>query len=323
MTLLLTCVTPSFVVQASDRRLTLLDGSVHEQIANKATLLCKHAAFAYTGLAQMGILEKTHELLLRSLAKEDISGFGALLEELRRNATQAVRNLPLRVPASMRTQVRRTSFVGAGFLQVEEPAVAGLAPSQDSLYPFIAVVSNAQNIAEEWADQASRDFVTSFKFMASTALFGLHVSGQTISDAERTGLRRNISECLRRGLSPNSVARHLTRAVRDVAARNSTVGANVMCTIVLRSEALSDLGNISGPAIPLVPELFNEAVFFRQLPDSQPMWLFCPASYSDRVHYIPNFACNGLQMTGGVFAPEDMHEAAVEELGPPPGRRRA
>ena len=38
MTLLLTYMTHQYVVQASDRRLTLLDGTIKEELANKATL---------------------------------------------------------------------------------------------------------------------------------------------------------------------------------------------------------------------------------------------------------------------------------------------
>jgi hypothetical protein len=90
VTLLLTCVTPRFVVQASDRRLMYLDGSAPEEIANKATMLCRFAAFAHTGLARCSITEPTDELLLRCLAvpKVPISG---LLDGLARQAARAIR----------------------------------------------------------------------------------------------------------------------------------------------------------------------------------------------------------------------------------------
>jgi hypothetical protein len=72
VTLLLTCITHRFVVQASDRRLTLPNGSIHEELANKATLLGNHATFAYTGLAKCSVNESTDALMLRILSQPGI-----------------------------------------------------------------------------------------------------------------------------------------------------------------------------------------------------------------------------------------------------------
>lgn len=69
LTLLLTCVTQRFTVQASDRRLTKLDGTLAEERANRATLLAYYGSFAYTGLAVSSRTETTDEMLLRALAK--------------------------------------------------------------------------------------------------------------------------------------------------------------------------------------------------------------------------------------------------------------
>jgi hypothetical protein len=54
MTMVLNCMTPEFVVQVSDRRLTYPDGSVADDRANKAVMYCGHFFIGYTGLAVLG-----------------------------------------------------------------------------------------------------------------------------------------------------------------------------------------------------------------------------------------------------------------------------
>lgn len=115
MTLLLTCVTHRFVVQASDRRLTLANGAIHEEVANKATLLSNYATFAYTGLAKCSTVEPTDVLMLRSLSRPGVPLLKQL-SNLGEEAARSIRNLPFSgVRPSDRGWIRRTSFVGGGF----------------------------------------------------------------------------------------------------------------------------------------------------------------------------------------------------------------
>jgi hypothetical protein len=148
VTLLLTCVTHRFVVQASDRRLTLTNGAIHEEIANEATLLGNHATFAYTGLSKLSVSEPTDVLLLRSLAEPGVPIL-QLLRNLGENAGRSIRNLSLpSVRPSDRGWVRRTSFVGSGFFGLHHPERFRRRTSIDNLHPSIAVVSNFQGISE-------------------------------------------------------------------------------------------------------------------------------------------------------------------------------
>src|SRR6266536_1802151 len=68
MTLILTCLTTDFVLQASDRRLTFADGPSRGKIKDdgrtKAVVLANAAAFAYTGLAEVGPEARTDYWLL-------------------------------------------------------------------------------------------------------------------------------------------------------------------------------------------------------------------------------------------------------------------
>lgn len=54
MTLILSCLTPKYIVQVSDRRLTWPDGRVFDETANKAIVFHGRAAIAYTGIALIG-----------------------------------------------------------------------------------------------------------------------------------------------------------------------------------------------------------------------------------------------------------------------------
>ncbi|WP_328305847.1 hypothetical protein [Actinomycetospora sp. NBC_00405] len=302
--------------------MTTMRGELFEEKENKATLLCNHATFAYTGLADMGVTEKTHELLLRSLGVHGSKNFDGVLDELGRNATRAVRSLVLPgVARADRAKVRRTAFVGAGFLEPRKPDLSGLDPSPDGLQSFICLVSNAQTLAAGWEEEASRDFSVELQFVPQGHLV-LHATGVGLSPDYRRRLVKVVRRCVRRGLSPNSIARLLTRAIRAVSSWNGAVGGNVMSTIVRRADARKRFEGVSGSAIPLVPELFNEAQFFKLVKDDRSQWIYCPRDFADRVHYMPNVACNGLQMTTGLFGPEGLVAEAQDELGEPNTRRR-
>ncbi len=195
MTLLLTCVTPRFVVQASDRRLTRPDGSVHEDIANKATMLCRFATFAYTGLARCSRTERTDELLLRCLGASGVPITGPV-DGLAREASRGIRQLPLQVPRDQRRTVRRTSFVGAGFVGMRNPRPFGRQPAADKLHPFLAVVSNAQDLTEQWRPKADQQFTVHLKYLSEDQSSLLHAAGQPFTGPDRVRLERDIGRCL-------------------------------------------------------------------------------------------------------------------------------
>jgi hypothetical protein len=246
MTLLLTCITDGFAVQVSDRLLTYPNGEVAEELANKATLVCNFAASAYTGLARCSAVQATDRLLMRSLSAPG-TPISELIETLRVEATKALRQLPLpNLTPQQRRVVRRTSFVGCGFVGMRNPAAFGKQPTPDELHPFMAVVSNAQDLTEVWRPAADREFTAHIDFPDfSHADFVLHVAGQSLLVVERTELMRNIRRCLGRAAHPEPIARLLARAVRLVAQRNPRVGRNVMCTLVRRNDVTAGGGDIT------------------------------------------------------------------------------
>lgn len=294
MTLLLTCVTERFVVQASDRLLTYTDGSPADVRANKVTVLGNHATFAYTGLSQCSVTESTDVLLARCLAQYEIS-FDRQLSYLAKEAARSIRGLPLpRVPESERRVVRRTSFVGGGYIGIKKFRLNKI-PSANDLYPFIAVISNAQGVTEQWRPQADQNFTSTIKFLESEELFLLHAAGQPFEGPERLNLERSIRRSLTKITHPEPIARLLTHAIRAVAARNIRVGTNVMSTMVRRSQALKAPGTFQSGAIPANPGR-PEADYFRWLsdPESPPgQWIYCPADREEFIYNIPNYSHPG------------------------------
>ena len=306
MTLLLTFVSKKFTVQASDRRLTLPNGKIHEELANKSTMLCGIATFAYTGLAYASRVERTDELLLRCLAKPD-TNIKELFDSLAKEAGRQIRNIPLQVPPTQRSLIRRTSFVGTGFVGLKNPKLAGRAPSSDKLHPFLTVISNAQGIDETWRAQADRDFKVSFTYLDEDRSFCLHAAGQSFTGLLRIRLERDIRRCLDRVNNPEPIARLLARAIRDISRSNKAVGPNVMCTMVRREMVASNKVEFSVGLIPLTQEVQEEARYFQRItqgPGGPAQWIYSPSNKNALVHYGPNYTCNGLQMKGFEFGPK-------------------
>lgn len=304
-------------MQASDRRLTDLSGQPVEELANKATLLCNFASFAYTGLAWSSRLERTHELLMRSLAAPGRQ-IPALIDNLRSEATQAIRQLPLPgLTSRQRLEVRRTSFVGCGYVGMRKPERFGRQPTQDELHPFLAVISNAQDLSESWRPTADQEFREYIEFLSPTAQFKMHAAGQKLLHDERVDLERSIARCLPRVDHPEPLARLLARAVRRVSERNSAVGPDVMCLLVRRANAATWDGTLVGGPVPLVKYLQNEASYFQRMREGAPSkWIFSPADPANLLHYEPNFACDGDEMTGGLMGPQPLVDKFSARLRP-------
>lgn len=308
LTLLLTCVTHDFVVQASDRRLTFLNGKIAEEVANKATLFGNAGNFAFTGLSRCSHRETSDELLMRCLSVTNLP-LVDLLEGLAKSAARDIRNLPLSVRPRDRRAVRRTSFVGAGYVGVKYPGRFNLPDSSDELQTFLCVVSNAQDLSEAWREEADQEFSVHLGWLPPERSHMLHVAGQPLLTQERVQLERGLRKALGRVTHPEPIARLLTRAVRQVSARNVTVGPNVMCTMTRRAN-VRDKGNISlgGGLIPIAPGYQSEASYFHRArggTSGPARWIYSPADSSAADHYGPNYASSAMMMKGMYFGRQE------------------
>lgn len=295
MTLVLSYACQDFTVQVSDRRLTSLKGEVLEEMANKAVLIKPFMSFSYTGLSRMGVNrgEPTDELLMEALAERLFIGVEAAVHNLAAIATKQCRETALRgLRAEQKAEARRTSFVGAGFTRIRHGA---------PYRPTLCVVSNAQDLDEAWRPQADRDFAVHVAFMPAPSAGHLHVAGQPMRKAERIQLERLLRRARIKSAGPESVARLLSRAVREVSLRNSAVGPNAMCLIVRRPVIGDTAELLAGGMMPLYPEFQDEMSFFRRPSDGEhpgPDFIYSPGSPDDLEYFGPNVFSAGALFRG-------------------------
>jgi hypothetical protein len=298
MTIILSCLTPEFTVQVSDRRLTTLDGKVHEDQSNKALFHCTHYAFAYTGLANLGG-KNSIDWLSDVLARASDIGDG--LKKIEKSANAALAAL------HFRPQLKRTAFVGVGFVSLRDD------PEVDRR-PVLTIISNFFSPPNKWSSAASAQFVVWHRWLEATEHASLFVAGQQLRPSEEAPLRRAIQRCVRSELGPMAITRLLARQVRQVAKRNAAVGANIMCTIVPRSFSTGDDISIQSAMIPLVPEVDSEAQRFQlpRGPIDRPMFLYLPGGPNAFPYYGPALVCGDVQLRG-----TQMNEALPDKVNAP------
>ncbi len=179
VTLILSCVTPEYVVQVSDRRLTMLDGSVVERPENKALFYCGFATFSYTGLAKIGQLPTDEWLMAQLAAAPD---FSAALPSLATAGTKALRNVNFsRATPAQRRSWRRLAFIGAGFAGLKHPERLGRSPVADQLHPFLVVISNFFDPTLGWLAESGVRFDWFLRWLPEDQERMVFAGGQRVS----------------------------------------------------------------------------------------------------------------------------------------------
>lgn len=271
MTFVLSRISPTHVVQVSDRRLTWITGpnagQTAEDNSNKALVVCGRLVLAYTGLAQIGNA-KTDEWALDVAAKVSPYNPQRICEALALRATEDFRSITLR-----RTLLRH-AFLISGWARVNAPN----AP----LTSFVSVISNALNRKWQWLPEAEDIF------QVRTAPLGnrpylLAAVGQPIEAPVLKRLSRRVRKYVRRERGAEAYIQMLAAAVRETALRNRLVGKNLMA-ISLPLDSLESGGGISIPMA--FPMQRNQAVA-----------LYLPA-LAESIKYGPNYTCNGMSFKG-------------------------
>jgi hypothetical protein len=320
VTLILTLVTDRFIVQASDRRVTYGDGRVGE-VMNKAVVISTTACAAYTGLAFLDGKMPT-DLFLMSAIDDAFASGTPVFDRLAHDAERAVRlnrSLPKTEPE--RSQIARTSFVVAAFVPVLD--VDGHESGRRA--PVLTIVSNAQfDLGESWADQAIKRFERTQVAVRGGSAF-LHAAGVPVPSKTRKRLERALRHALERGAQPESVARLLARAVRDVHETNPGVGPSVNCVIVRDMAPPANNGaqlQIPVMTVPLGAYALREANFFNgpagHIKAEPVSSIFLPHPDHPEVALGPSFVMPGsIQMHSPLMVPEPLAEIAsraVEDL---------
>lgn len=291
MTLILSCITPEYVVQASDRKVTAFDGSWFEDQRNKAVFFCGHSAFAYTGLASLAGLPTEEWLTLElGIAKALTDG----IPHIASRAKAALRRIPFSTSVSTeeRNKIRRLAFVNVAFML--DARAKGVAP--EHMRPAITVVSNFFRPPNLWTAQAQQDFMTWHRFLAHGESFALFSAGQALRPDEFKELHEQLARAIDRSTTGYPVARLLARQIKVVSDRNDKVGSNVMCSVIPREAVLRDVGQ--PPISSMVPlaKTAKEADFFHY-PRSEPLrktYIYLPASLDEKEFFGPNYVCEGV-----------------------------
>jgi len=226
MTMILTCLTKNYIVQASDRRLTITSGrkvKVVEDHSNKALIYNNNFAFAYTGLAKLPTISAIDWAAQRLSEKENMQDavlhLGNCSSNLMRSST--ICQVYSRCPAS----AKRLAFIGSGFANIEENGVW-------SRKPLCIIISNFSGEQRSWINQPRDTFKVEFYVLAEQDTFDLFVTGQPLPENGKEQLIRTLKRCVQENVKPEAIGRLLTREIQRTARTNQTVGKNIMCTMV-------------------------------------------------------------------------------------------
>lgn len=280
MTLIVSCLTQAFAVQASDRRITVIDNSGIEDRANKALFLGWNTAWAYTGLATLDGI-RTDDWICRRF-QDSTMNLAEMWRMLASEAEKAVRSTPFPkgMPPHERDEARRLAFVGCGF--------ARLSKNTERLSPFLTVISNFHVPPGRWLPQAGRTFTTWFYKLRPPQPFVLFTAGQELGPQARKRLVRTVRVALTKDVGPHGSARLLVRAIQEVSFVKPSVGRTVMCSIATPQPQPTPRFEIRGAPIPLHPDQeldwFSPSGF-----NGGPTFLYVPGSLDDRLAFTPVF----------------------------------
>lgn len=200
MTLILTCLTNDYIVQAADRRLTQPDGTLTSDDANKAVFWCFRAAVAYTGPAKIEG-EPTAEWIGKCMAEANVPGIERTMKYIAERAEKYFRD--------NKDKTRKFAVVAAGWAKVP-----------DELRPYIYVASNFMTDAWTWKASPSDRMSLNWKVMPKASTHMIFAVGQTLATPEDGRLRAGVNRAVARGAPPTVVAKLLGDTIQSVAAGN-------------------------------------------------------------------------------------------------------
>ncbi len=262
MTLVLSLVVAEVVVQVSDRRISLLaaDGTLtpRDDMTNKALLYCNRVVFGFTGLAELRGQRTDLWLAERLAATDDL---GEAFARIRDDLTELFRHRLYRP--------HRHTVVAAGYKLEQD----------QSLTPYYAIISNCYQDGR-WLAQAQPTFLWLWE-ACPPGTFGIFQAPAWVETQSFSRLRRNLRAVGDRSLDVTNAIRLMVEAVRDVAASQVGVGADLMLSVLPCAAAAprDDTMILSGPPSP-----------------ETPTFLYLPVDASP-VQYGPTFTCGGSIMS--------------------------
>lgn len=236
MTVILTCLTNEYVVQASDRQLSTIDekGRVRptRQDSNKALIYENQFSFAYTGLADLPKLKSGQTAVdWASERLKEGKSLDEVVDQLRYRITELMNTNQVRkLPAYK----RRLAFVGAGFKE----SVSGGKVIRSPLY---LLIENFIQDDGSYLDEPRDAFRVVKKWLyRGRGVAALYVAGQRLDDdgTRERALARACMRCVQHHVKPEEIGVLLIQEIQAMAAKeNSAVGKHSMCTFVPRAYA--------------------------------------------------------------------------------------
>lgn len=247
MTQILNVVTRDWIYQASDRRLTFLDGRLADEDQNKIVFFEGRLALAFTGLAK--IRSQTSDRWLAStLQRSSSDSLSDALETVRSEATKTF----CAFGTTLRQQ--RLAFVGVGWTRLS---------NHEQLLPLQCWVSNCHNEQGQPVTTTNGTFQAGHRVWTGTDVLELSEYGCDLKPHTRSRVIRTLRAIMkRREQKPEAVKRVLVDAIRTTAKRCPLVGSSVL-TMSLPRKAVRDNASLlwAGPT--------SDGLSFDCAPESQ------------------------------------------------------
>lgn len=270
MTQILGVVTHDYVLMATDRRLSFLDGPRAGRVADddtcKLVCLCNAAGIAYTGLAAIGG-KPTHEWIALRLAE--------------RGCTSAVQAGQVLAECAA-SELPRTRYSGE-----QTFLIAGWdwMPGESRLRPHLGLVSNKYDASGGVRTRPGREFSHFVNWLSDDRKWTAKVAGSDMSDAQVRHQRRLYNRLANHEVSSRTVLGEMARSISETAAAVRTVGNRVLCMCVPRSAVE---GSLSGNGSTLLAT--NDDV-------SSASFSYYDPEYSELRQYGPTTVCGQTAFT--------------------------
>ena len=254
MTLVLTAACRDHVFLVADRRLTVL-GKLQDDNRNKATVYENRLAFGYSGLADID--GQPTDLWLA----EQLAGIGKpLLETLAKRATDTWKSLSPHLSAD----ARRHAFVMVGW---------GRDPARRPV-PVVATISNALDVNGSWLAHATPTFLVERYLLKPRHRWGLfRPVGAGVGPHELADLHRRLRSSLKRVTRRVPAILALGDTIRQVAARDPTVGSSLVGVVLPVPSPGSNHKRFGAPLLGSASELPGPMAFDLTAADGEFKWV--------------------------------------------------
>lgn len=273
MTQIISVITKDYVLLASDRRLTIAEGSRQGEIVDddtcKLVSLCNVCGIGYTGLARISS-QPTHEWIARTLASENCRDPGLASEVIIKNANVAFK----RVKKSIRHQV----FLIAGWAFFN---------NMPGVRSHFCVISNALDDRGNFLSEARDSFDRRVIALPDEKEFLWYSIGQPLRKERALNLERNIRRLLNKEIGPKEALRLIVEEIINTSEieKNVTVGNKILGFCIPKSSVESRAKSGNSMLLAKQPDQ-NAAVF-----------TYFENGYSELAQYGPTLICGETAMT--------------------------